>query len=251
MSLPQSELPRSHHLKRLVGVMVEALDETEGLSGPGHRALPTLVPADLTMPPTRNLEGGRSDTIDISANAIGVDPRLDIDRQFCEHRLARHHANDLGMPTHLIGDPTRPRCDVPGRVGTEPAVTLPIYVDDRLIVGLVFSRQGRDLSARERALVDRVRVEIARLFRRMGLLERAREAHASPQWAPPALSPDLPLSEREREVLRWVAAGKTDRDVAEILEISHRTVHKHLQRIYAKLGVETRTAAVMRALLPH
>jgi DNA-binding CsgD family transcriptional regulator len=54
------------------------------------------------------------------------------------------------------------------------------------------------------------------------------------------------LTEREHEVLRWVAAGKTDRDIAAILAISHRTVHKHLQRSYAKLGVETRTAAVMR-----
>lgn len=58
----------------------------------------------------------------------------------------------------------------------------------------------------------------------------------------------LPLTAREREVLRWVAAGKTDRDIASILAISPRTVHKHLQRIYDKLGVETRTAAAMRAL---
>ena len=58
----------------------------------------------------------------------------------------------------------------------------------------------------------------------------------------------LPLTAREREVLRWVAAGKTDRDIAAILAISPRTVHKHLQRIYEKLGVETRTAAAMRAL---
>lgn len=49
-------------------------------------------------------------------------------------------------------------------------------------------------------------------------------------------------------MLRWLAAGKTDRDIAEILGISVRTIHKHTQRIYAKLGVETRTAAVMRAL---
>ena len=57
----------------------------------------------------------------------------------------------------------------------------------------------------------------------------------------------LPLTPRERGVLQWVAAGKTDRDIAAILGISPRTVHKHLQRVYEKLGVETRTAAVMRA----
>ncbi len=56
---------------------------------------------------------------------------------------------------------------------------------------------------------------------------------------------------RERTALRWVAAGKTDRDIAAILAISPRTVHKHLQHVYEKLGVETRTAAAMRALAWH
>jgi len=63
------------------------------------------------------------------------------------------------------------------------------------------------------------------------------------QWAPPQR-----CTAREQEVLRWLAAGKTDRDIAAILDISPRTVHKHLQRIYEKLGVETRTAAVVRAM---
>jgi DNA-binding CsgD family transcriptional regulator len=56
------------------------------------------------------------------------------------------------------------------------------------------------------------------------------------------------FSDREREVLEWLAAGKTDREIAELLGMSPRTVQKHLQHIYEKLGVETRTAAVMRAL---
>jgi DNA-binding CsgD family transcriptional regulator len=59
-----------------------------------------------------------------------------------------------------------------------------------------------------------------------------------------------PLTPRERDVIAWLAAGKTDRDIGAILGCSHRTVQKHLQRIYEKLGVETRTAAVMRALGP-
>ena len=56
------------------------------------------------------------------------------------------------------------------------------------------------------------------------------------------------LTGREHEVLCWLAGGKTDRDIGDILGISPRTVHKHLQRIYEKLGVETRTAAVVRAM---
>jgi DNA-binding CsgD family transcriptional regulator len=45
------------------------------------------------------------------------------------------------------------------------------------------------------------------------------------------------------EVLTWLAKGKTNRDIAEILGMSPRTVNKHLEHIFVKLGVETRSAA--------
>ncbi len=56
------------------------------------------------------------------------------------------------------------------------------------------------------------------------------------------------LTPREAEVLRWVAAGKTNREIGLILGLSPRTVTKHLEHVFAKLGVETRTAAASRAL---
>ena len=89
----------------------------------------------------------------------------------------------------------------------------------------------------------------AYLYRISGELEGARLSWGmpSPRERVPA---DAPLTAREREVLRWLGGGKTDRDIAHILIISPRTVHKHLQRIYEKLGVETRTAAVVRAMGP-
>lgn len=58
----------------------------------------------------------------------------------------------------------------------------------------------------------------------------------------------LPLTEREREVLVLVTAGKTNGEIATILAISARTVQKHLEHIFQKLGVETRTGAAVRAL---
>lgn len=51
------------------------------------------------------------------------------------------------------------------------------------------------------------------------------------------------LTPRETEVLSWLAKGKTNRDIADILGMSPRTVNKHLEHIFEKLGVETRTAA--------
>jgi DNA-binding NarL/FixJ family response regulator len=56
------------------------------------------------------------------------------------------------------------------------------------------------------------------------------------------------LTAREAEVLSWVAKGKTNRDIGEILGMSPRTVNKHLEHIYVKLGVETRTAAAALAI---
>jgi DNA-binding CsgD family transcriptional regulator len=58
----------------------------------------------------------------------------------------------------------------------------------------------------------------------------------------------LPISMREREILALVAAGKTNGEIATVLAISARTVQKHLEHIFQKLGVETRTAAAVRAL---
>lgn len=52
-----------------------------------------------------------------------------------------------------------------------------------------------------------------------------------------------PLTKREAEVLTWVAHGKSNAEVAAILQVSTKTVDKHLERIYPKLGVENRTAA--------
>jgi DNA-binding CsgD family transcriptional regulator len=58
----------------------------------------------------------------------------------------------------------------------------------------------------------------------------------------------LGLSRREAEVLAWVAQGKTNPEIGRIAGLSGRTVGKHLERVYAKLGVETRTAAARVAL---
>ena len=56
------------------------------------------------------------------------------------------------------------------------------------------------------------------------------------------------LTQREAEVLYWVVQGKTSNDIGEILGNSPRTVNKHLEHVFEKLGVETRTAAANLAL---
>ena len=66
--------------------------------------------------------------------------------------------------------------------------------------------------------------------------------------ADPASLESLGLTRREAEVLAWVAQGKTNAEIAAVLGTRPRTVHKHLDHIFGKLGVENRTAAAARAL---
>ena len=63
-----------------------------------------------------------------------------------------------------------------------------------------------------------------------------------------AMSLSFKLTAREAEVLYWVVKGKINRDIADILGASPATVKKHLERVFAKLGVETRTAAAGMAM---
>jgi DNA-binding CsgD family transcriptional regulator len=71
------------------------------------------------------------------------------------------------------------------------------------------------------------------------------EKHASASWSTLG---EYGLTPRESEVLAWVAKGKTNAEVGAILQLSGRTVQKHLEHIYQKLGVETRTTATVRVL---
>ncbi|MDB5654879.1 MAG: DNA-binding response regulator [Tardiphaga sp.] len=77
------------------------------------------------------------------------------------------------------------------------------------------------------------------------LLRLAKDTAA---YLPSEFSKELGLTGREGEVLSWLSKGKSNRDIAQILGLSPRTVDKHLEQIYAKLGVENRTAAAAIAV---
>jgi DNA-binding response OmpR family regulator len=101
---------------------------------------------------------------------------------------------------------------------------------------------------------DEVLARVAAHLRTSRILRSARAASQLPiltlndEPAHEMLSARFQLTDREVEVLRWVACGKTNRDIGDILGLSPRTVNKHLEHVYVKLGVETRTAATSVAL---
>jgi len=68
------------------------------------------------------------------------------------------------------------------------------------------------------------------------------------EWTPEVLREKLKLTFREAEILMWISRGKTNKEIGMILDTSPRTVNKHLEHIFEKLGVSTRAAAVAMVL---
>jgi len=117
---------------------------------------------------------------------------------------------------------------------------------------LLLDRDKGEFSDDERALAQLMTPPLARLYRsvrtRERLAARVKELEQALREVPrTSASPDGAgeLTPRELEVLEHVAAGRTDREIATLLYVSARTVQKHLEHAYEKLGVRTRTAAAM------
>lgn len=227
-----------------LGAIAEQSGDGVEFARAGVRELSRLVASELTTLSICHLKSGRRDVTVFPDARLGTEDRACFDRHFADHPLVRYHSVERGPGAHRISDSipfVRFRegalySEYYRRIGIDHAVALPIRVDDELLVSFVLNRRRRDFSDRDRDLLDRVRPVLARLYAGLSRGEA------------PAPGRLAPLTPREREVIAWLARGKTDRDIAAILGCSHRTVQKHLQRAYEKLGVETRTAAVMRAL---
>lgn len=226
--------------------------DLRSLARRGADALPRLVGSDLTTLSFCNLATGHRTVIGNPDKALSVSDIECFDRYFRSHPLVRFHATHPEGGAHRISDSlttgefrsTGLYHEYYRKLGFDHAIAVPLYVDRTSLVSFVLNRSGRDFSDRDRDVLDLIRGPVANLFRYASAAHRAR-------LAPEGLEPFCTgLSPRETEVLRWVSAGKRNSEVAEILAISRRTVDKHLERIYIKLGVENRTAAAMRAAGP-
>jgi DNA-binding NarL/FixJ family response regulator len=87
----------------------------------------------------------------------------------------------------------------------------------------------------------------ARAERELAARAESAAAAAAPGSAPGGAAEDAELSPREREVLRLVAAGYSNREIAKALFVAEGTVKNHVSNILTKMGARDRTRAVLKA----
>ncbi|MDB3925580.1 DNA-binding response regulator [Porticoccaceae bacterium] len=119
------------------------------------------------------------------------------------------------------------------------STTLPIYIAPWLEAGAIEPLLIEDLS--EPLLVKTMDKELAE--ERLLVIEPANKPREED-----LLREKFELTPRESEVLTWISRGKTNQEIAMILDFSPRTVNKHLEQIFRKLGVENRTTAAAVSL---
>ncbi len=169
-----------------------------------------------------------------------------LDRHFFEPPLAGPHVVDGEQPA---GDHLR-------HIEQEHVIAVPLFKSQKTLVSVVLKRRGLAFDERDRERLDLLRPHLAFLYQHAS---KARSAEISMGMPPLPRRADVDLTAmavadpsgltpREGEVMHWLSCGKTDAEIAALLSISPRTVQKHLEHVYVKLGVETRTAAVMRAI---
>jgi DNA-binding CsgD family transcriptional regulator len=141
------------------------------------------------------------------------------------------------------------------QIDVEHQIAFTLPAPSSLVVGFALNRNGRqpDFSERDRSVLEAVRPFVVQAYEtaavRARLAAHERRAARLREQAPPhsEVLRRFGLTAREVEVLGLLDGGLSNAEIAGELALSERTVAKHLEHIYAKLGVRNRTAAVARA----
>ena len=155
----------------------------------------------------------------------GVIPVTDCitQRQFRKTPLYREALHPFGIEYQVVVT-----LDIPGK-----------------IAGMTANRDT-DFTDKELALLGLAAPQIALAYRNALTVTRLKQAAARLVPAPADLQ-QIGLTARESEVLHWAIQGKRDREIADILSASPRTIQNHLRSILRKLHTETRTGAALEA----
>ena len=120
--------------------------------------------------------------------------------------------------------------------GMNDGFGVPIYSRDGRVIGVTLGAERYELSKREEACLHLATIYF------QARLERLRPS-------PPSVVVQIKLTPRERECLSWVAAGKSDWEISQILSIAEDTTHEYVQNAMVKLNATTRAQAVALSLI--
>lgn len=218
------------------------IDDVDELRREAVRAVRLLVPCDSAV----WAEGDPAMCRWTAAHdPVDAEPNEDADREYWTYR----HQHPVGRYRRRTRDRAALRFSdvVPAREfratelynrfyrprGVEHQLSIGIKLSPAWVVVVGSDRSRRDFSERDRAVLTLLQPHLIAAYRRARRVSARRLVEPS-------------LTERETEVLAWVASGKTNPEIARRLSISPRTVQKHLEHVFEKLGVRTRTEAAMR-----
>jgi DNA-binding CsgD family transcriptional regulator len=238
-------------LRRAVA-LVDSLAELDDPAGFAAIALPglaMLVDCDVLTYNEIGPGGRHIRYADYPAGALDPATQPAFEAHVHEHPLVNHYrATGSGEPVMISDFLSRQRFHRLGLyaeffrgipVEYQLAVNLP--GPGQQVIGVALSRGSRDFSDQDRALLSVLRVPLT------GALLRARRRRQAGQVLTAMAGCGLAdLTEREVQILRLVADGRTNASIAHSLGVSPRTIAKHLEHLYRKLGVTSRAAAVSR-----
>lgn len=243
---------RDGALLELIGDVIGLLDIVElrkGLLPAMHRVLPSDYVSlnDIGPDPRRVVTLMQPDVPDLLAQWVWhahENPLLRFHKRTRDGRAYRF--SDVISARELHALPLYREVYAPLGVEHQLAFTLPASPDRVLAIAL--SRRDRDYSDAERDLVNAARPFLIQAYLNAIAYETVRNERAGL-----AAAPDVDalraagLTSREAEVVRLLALGRSNQHIAAELRISDRTVGKHLEHCFRKLGVADRSSASARA----
>jgi DNA-binding CsgD family transcriptional regulator len=235
---------------------VHAVGDMDTFARRAIAGIGALIPSDILTYNEIDTRQQRAYMVEQPAGVITASQVRTFERLAGQHPLIRHYALTRETQPRKISDflslSEFRRLDLYQEFFREVAVNYQLAVtipsSNSVVIGIALNRTLRDFSERDRAVLDVIRPHLAQSYRnaieRAALRERTEAAERAVRSAPAASLASL--TSREQEVLVLVADGKTNGQIAGRLSLSPRTVQKHLEHIYDKVGVRTRTAAAMR-----
>jgi DNA-binding CsgD family transcriptional regulator len=244
----QVSLGRLRQAVSLVGSLAD-LEHPEGFAELVLPGLDRLVGSDVL---TYNEVGAAAQVryADYPAGALDPATQVIFEAHVHEHPLISHYRATGSGEAVKISDFLSQRqfhrlglyAEFYRRIPVEHQIAISMLGPDGAVIGIALNRERADFTETDRAMLGLLRAPLMAALLRARNRQRANSALST--TAPASLAA---LTDRETRVLELVALGGTNAAIAHALAVSPRTIAKHLEHIYRKLGVTSRAAAAAQS----